>query len=137
MEGAVKIRQALGLTFFTCLALPNALAIPQHGTAENGYWPMGYNGDTFTGVVTATDDTSRSITLTYTNPKKGKRETLTASFREGYAARWSDGTTRQIKPSDFKIGTRLKIYYLETTHKVNGQKVKTLWIWRFKTVADN
>lgn len=133
----MKIRLALGLTFFICLAPSHALAISQHGSAENGYYPAGYNGDTFTGVVTATDDASRSITLTYTHPKKGKTETLTASFREGYAARWSDGTTHQIKPSDFKIGRRLKIYYMETTQKVNGQRVKTLSILKFETVADN
>ncbi|MGH9432760.1 MAG: hypothetical protein ACRD3T_14550 [Terriglobia bacterium] len=115
----------------------NAVAQPQYGTAENGYWPMGYHGDTFTGVVTAADDASRSITLTYTNPKNGKTETLTASFKKGYMARWSDGSNHQVKPSDFKIGSHLKIYYTTQEHKVNGKRVKTTSILLFKTVAGN
>jgi hypothetical protein len=127
---SMKIRLLAALS--VCLTFSNALAVAQRGTAESGYWPMGYHGDTFTGVLTSADDSSRSITLTYTNPKNGKTETLTAAFREGYAAKWSDGTTHQIKPSDFRLGTRLKIYYMEKDQKVNGEKVKTYTIWRFK-----
>ena len=132
----MKSSLSLAIVFLACLA-SSALAGPQHGTAESGYWPMGYNGDTFTGVLTASDDASRCITLTYTNPRKQKTETLTAVFRDGYTVRWSDGTTRQIKPSDLKIGSHLKIYYLTKERKVKGQKVKTYTIWQFKTVADS
>jgi len=64
----------------------------QHGTAENGMFPPGYQGDTFTGVVTATDDTSREITLTYGNPKNHNAETLVAVLEDGYTARWKDGS---------------------------------------------
>ncbi len=38
----------------------------QHGSAPDGYYPPGYSGDTWTGEVVSTDDTTREITLTYT-----------------------------------------------------------------------
>jgi hypothetical protein len=111
-------------------------ALPQSGTAESGYWPMGYRGDTFTGNVTSADDDSRTITLTYTNPKNGKTETLTASIVKGYTAKWKDGTLRQIKPSDIPIGTRIKVYYMTKEDKVEGKKVKTSSIFQIAGVPN-
>jgi len=113
-----------------------ALAEPQHGTAENGYYPPGYTGDTFTGVVTSTDDASRSITLTYTNPKNGKKETLVGLIPEGYTARWKDATLHEVKPSDIPTGTRLKVYYMTTERKVEGKKVKSVTIFQIAGVPN-
>lgn len=118
-----------------CFASSGSLAVPQHGTAAPGFYPLGYAGDTFTGVVTATDDTSRLITLTYTNPRNGKSESLAAYLKEEAKARWSDGTMHPLKPSDFKAGTHLKIWYLERQQKINGQKVRINTIWDFKIVS--
>ena len=111
-------------------------ALPQHGEAESGYWPLGYHGDTFTGNVTSVDDDSRSITLTYTNPKNGKTETLPGSIVKPYTAKWKDGTLRQIKPSDIPIGTRLKVYYMTAENKVGGKKVKTISIFQIAGVPN-
>ncbi len=129
-------RLVLAITCVIGLSLcaMNAGAVPQHGTAKDGYYPPGYAGDTFTGVVTAADDASRSITLTYTNPKNDKPETLTASFKTDFKARMSDGTVHPVKPSDFPLGTNLKIYYMTAEHKVEGKKVKTLSILSFRAV---
>src|SRR5215469_5014284 len=110
-------------------AATHVVARPQHGAAENGYYPLQYAGDTFTGVVTAVDDASRSITLTYTNPTNAKTETLVASISEGYTAHWKDGTLHEVKPSDIPTGTRLKVYYMTTERKVEGKKVKTATIF--------
>ena len=49
-----------------------ANAYAQKGTAEPDYYPMGYNGDTWTGEVTATDDSKREITISF--KKKDKEE---------------------------------------------------------------
>ena len=112
------------------------LPMPQHGTGENGYYPLGYQGDTFTGTVTAADDASRTITLTYTNPKSNKTETLTASIEEGYTAHWKDGTIHEVKPSDIPIGSHLKVYYMTIEHKVDGKKVKTITIFEIAGVPN-
>jgi hypothetical protein len=114
----------------------SALGWPQHGTAESGYWPIGYGGDTFTGFVTSLDDTSRTVTLTYVRPKDGKTETLTGSIEEGYTAKWKDGSLHQIKPSDIPIGTRLKVYYMAKQTKVEGKKVKSISIFEIAGVPN-
>ena len=53
----------------------------QHGTAADGYFPVGYEGDTWTGAVTTTDDTTRTVNLTYSSKKK--TETFTGVLKEG------------------------------------------------------
>jgi len=80
-----------------------AFARAQHGTAENGMYPLGYHGDTFIGAVTAVNDASRTITLTYTDPKHGKTETMRAVIEDGYTAHWKDGTAHEVKPSDIPV----------------------------------
>jgi hypothetical protein len=116
--------------------MPHASARPQRGTAENGYYPPGHQGDTFTGAVTAADDPSRAITLTYTNLKSGKTETLIALLEEGYTAHWKDGTLHEVKPSDIPVGTHLKVYYMTAEHKADGKKTKTTTIFEIAGVPN-
>ena len=99
-------------------------AIAQHGTAESGYWPMGYNGDTWTGVVTAVDDATREITLAYVGKKK--TETFVCTLPDPFNVK-ANGTDRALKPSDIPLGTRLKIYYMKKTVKTaSGKKDENL-----------
>lgn len=126
----------VGAALFVCLASSNALANPQHGTAENGYYPPGYAGDTFAGAVTAVDDASRTITLVYTDSKGRKSENLVGVIEEGYTAHWKDGTLHEVKPSDVPIGTHLKVYYMASEHKVDGKKVKTVTIFEIAGVPN-
>jgi hypothetical protein len=93
----------------------------QHGTAAGGYYPAGYEGDTWTGVVTTTDDTTRTITLTYSSKKK--TETFTGVLKEGCCkVKMSDGTVQELKPSTLSPGRRLMVYYIPRTTKVDGKK---------------
>jgi hypothetical protein len=96
----------------------------QHRTAENGYYPANYNGDTFTGVVNSTNDATREVTLTYKDPNKGKTETLVCTLDDGYTFKFMDGTTRELKPSDFKWGAVFKVYYTVRVKKVDGKKTR-------------
>jgi hypothetical protein len=63
----------------------------QHGSASNGYYPMGYSGDTWTGEVVSTDDTTREITLKYANEKKS--ETFTVLLKDNFQVQMKDGST--------------------------------------------
>src|SRR5215472_9958424 len=117
--------------FLAFLIIP--LARAQKGEAESGYWPLGYNGTTWTGQVTAVNDGTREITLTYTNKKGDKTETFIGVLKAGLDARMADGSSREIKPSDFPIGTRITVYYMTDIKKVNGKKVETNTIFKFKT----
>jgi hypothetical protein len=95
----------------------------QKGTAESDYYPMGYNGDTWTGEVTATDDGKREITLSY--KKKDKEETFTGVLEEGYAVKMKDGSMHKLKVSEIPTGTRIKVYYMTQTKKdASGSKIK-------------
>ncbi len=123
--------QKLFLGLSICLLLPLS-AHAQHGTAENGYWPMGFNGDTWTGVVSAANDDTREITLTYT--KGDKTQTFTGVLQEGYNVKANDGTPHHLKVSEIPLGTRLKVYYMAREHKVEGRKVKYNEVFRLVSV---
>jgi hypothetical protein len=100
-----------------------ANAYAQKGAAEPDYYPMGYNGDTWTGEVTATDDIKRKITLSY--KKKDKEETFVGVLEEGYAVKMKDGSMRELKVSEVPTGTRIKVYYITETKKdASGAKTK-------------
>jgi len=100
-----------------------ANAHAQKGAAEPDYYPMGYNGDTWTGEVTATDDGKREITLSY--KKKDKEETFIGVLEEGYSVKMKDGSMRELKVSEIPSGTRIKVYYMTKTKKdASGAKIK-------------
>jgi hypothetical protein len=100
-----------------------ANAQAQKGTAESDYYPMGYNGDTWTGEVTATDGNKREITLIY--KKKDKEETFVGVLEEGYAVKMKDGSMHVLKVSEIPAGMRIKVYYMSKTKKdASGVKTK-------------
>lgn len=119
----------LGMTL--CLLFPT-LGQAQHGTAENGYWPMGFNGDTWTGVVSATNDDTREITMTFT--KNEKTQTFVGELEEGHPVKSKDGTEHVLKVSEIPLGTRLRVYYMARERKVEGRKVKFYRIIRLVSV---
>lgn len=94
----------------------------QRGTAERGYYPLGYRGSTFTGTVTSTNDDTREITLKYTDPKKGKAEIFVGVLEEGYTLEGKDGTLHQLKPSKIRPGARIKVYYMRKKKRLAGRK---------------
>ena len=83
---------------------------------------MDYGGSTFTGTVTATNNATREVTLSFTNPKNGKTETFIGVLREGYTVKLSNGILHEIKPSEMRLGARFKVYYQPETKKVGGKK---------------
>jgi hypothetical protein len=144
-----RIFTALFLTLAWC-----GVAEAQKGTASLGYYPFGYNGDTWTGVVTAVDNDKREITLTYS--KGSKTQTFVATLTEGPFGWMKDeqgdrvfvvfpedekkdkGDKGKPAPStkDFDLSEMLErratVYYMARENKVNGQKVKVNTIIRIK-----
>ncbi len=102
----------------------------QHGTAPNGYFPMGYAGDTWTGEVSAVNDDNREITLVY---KSGKTtEAFVGVLQQGYKVKLKDGSLAELKVSTIPTGTRLRVYYMAKSRKVNGKKEKFYEIFRME-----
>jgi hypothetical protein len=118
---------ALALLFF---AFPT-VASGQHGTAENGYYPVGYDGDTWTGAVTNVNDEAREITLTYT--KGDKTESFQGELEKGYKVKLKDGTMHEMRVSEIPLGTRLKVYYVTRWRKIDGKKTKYNEIFRLQS----
>src|SRR2546421_4568821 len=57
---------------FLILSSLNGVALAQKGTAPPGFYPSGFNGDTWSGEVTAVDETKREMTLTHGKDEKAK-----------------------------------------------------------------
>lgn len=53
-----------------CLALSAVATFGQKGKAGGDFYPLGYPGDVWKGVVTAFDNEHRTLTLTYGKDKK-------------------------------------------------------------------
>jgi len=107
----------------------------QKGTARSGYYPMGYNGDIFSGEFVPSDDAS-SIKLIY---KKGsKMESFDGRVETACQAptQASPHTTKELHLSAIPAGTALTAYYIPTTVTVDGKKIHTNLIWgiRFDSV---
>jgi hypothetical protein len=129
-------RQVFSVTFLALVGavLLTTAASAQHGEAEPGYYPQAYVGDTWQGNVTAVDDQARTITLTYT--KGSKSQTFTVRFAPGLAVSYSDGTSKELKPSDIPIGAMADAYYTNYSEKVGGKKtdVHEAFLVRVKTI---
>ena len=110
------IKRCLWMTMMVCLGF--SLAVAQHGSAPDGYYPLGYGRDIFTGLVTATDDSTQSITIEYSKGKK--HETFAGRFDKPCSIPTKD--SNPMKASDIPSGTDLTAYYNHKTKKVGGQK---------------
>lgn len=81
-------------------------------------------GNTFAGQVVSSNETTREITITYTDKDKNKTETFVGVLKPGYQVRLHDGTTRDLEMSEIKPGVRLRVVYKEKSDNVGGKKVK-------------
>jgi hypothetical protein len=118
------------------------IAIPanaQHGQASTGYYPQGYSGDTWTGVVTAVNESTGEFTLTYT--KGNKTQTFTGVPQEGYTVAPKHGSEvgpeRPLKPSDIHIGKTFTVLYIPVTNKVDGNKVTVNVVFYIDAIPNN
>ncbi|MDQ3907032.1 MAG: hypothetical protein M3268_01680 [Acidobacteriota bacterium] len=116
-------------------------AAAQKGTAESGYYISGYNGDTWTGEVTAVDNDKRELTLTYVNGKK--TQTFVVTVPDGpfgwskdssgdrvllfvapdKKAKAAQADTERPDLKEF-VGHRIKVYYVEKEKKDGDHKIK-------------
>jgi hypothetical protein len=120
---------------FTLLLLTSPWVAAQHGTAPAGYYPHGYFGDTWTGEVVSVDDTTREITLSYS--KKNKIQTFVATLPPEFTVATNQSKQHKLKPSDIPLGTRVIVFYIPKTSKVNGNKVKINEVFIIKTVSQD
>jgi len=110
--------------------LCTGISVAQHGTAEPDYYPSGFNGDTWTGEVTAVTEDTREFTLTYT--KGTDTKTFVGLLPQGYTVKMKDGRNHEVKMSEL-IGMRIKAYYITKKKKdANGVKTETHEVFQIK-----
>jgi hypothetical protein len=85
-------------------------------------------GDAWTGVVVASSDDTREVTLSH--PDKNKTDTFVGILAEGYKVRLKDGSQRELKVSELKPGMRIRVFYKTKTEYVAGRSVKVQRIHR-------
>ena len=119
------------LIFIVVLTLfSTGISVAQHGTAEPDYYPPGFNGDTWTGEVTAASEDTREFTLTYT--KGNDTQTFVGILPQGYTVKMKDGRNYEIKMAEL-MGMRIKAYYITKKKKdANGVKTETHEVFKIK-----
>lgn len=115
---------------FALILLCTGIAAAQHGTAEPGYYPSGFNGDTWTGEVTAVTEDTREFTLTYT--KGTETRTFVGVLPKGYTVKMKDGRDYEIKMTEL-MGMRIRAYYITKKKKdATGAKTETHEVFKIK-----
>lgn len=123
------------MAFAACILLALAdLLHAQHGEAGNGYFPLGYAGDTWTGEVSEVNDDTREIALVYNGPRK--TETFVGVLQQGYKAKLKDGSLAEVKVSLDPYRRRMKGYYMAKERKVSGRKERFYEIFRIDFLAN-
>jgi hypothetical protein len=120
---------------FLGILLFSGAVFAQHGTAPNGYYPAGYTGNTWTGVVSNVDEAAGEFTLTYT--KGSKTETFVGVPEEGYVVAPKDGPQRPLKLSDIHVGRTMTVFYNVVTSKADGKKVTTNSVININSIPNN
>jgi hypothetical protein len=81
-------------------------------------------GNAFQGVVVSSNETTREITITYTDTAKNQTETFVGVLKQGYLVKLRDGTQRELQMSEIKPGVRVRVLYKEKSDNVAGKKIK-------------
>ena len=104
----------LVLLLFSC----ESVAFGQYGIAPNGYYPPNYDGNIFTGRVTAVDEVSEEITISFENGKS--TETFVAHLQQACAVPSKDG--KPMTALDVPIGTDVTAYFQTVRKEGNSSK---------------
>ena len=112
------------------------VSFAQHGTAEHGYYPASYHGETWSGTLTAVNDRSREMTLSYADKKDKAPQTFIGVLQENYVVKAKDGREIELKPSMIPLSTLLTVYYNVTSKKEDGKKIKINAIFLIKGIPN-
>ena len=113
------------LTLFALIAF-QASASGQEGKAPAGWYPEGFKGHTFTGVLQSVNESTHHIRLTHSVGYK--TEVFVGELRKGYTTRFPNGTTGPLKVSDLPIGTHLTVYHMGEAKGSGWRKVHQVFL---------
>jgi hypothetical protein len=102
------------------LLLPTSSSA-QHGTADNGYFPSGYIGDTWSGVVSSVAPATKEVSLVYTH--HGKTAVFQGILSKGTRVQANgDKKKQQIVSEGISVGAHIRVYYMpnQTSDDLGG-----------------
>ena len=100
--------------------LCTGIGFAQYGTAPNGYYPSGYGGDIFTGSVSAVDEATGQITVSFHTKKK--TETFVGHLQKSCDVPSKDGNP--MTALDLPIGTDVSVFFVTSVRKEGNTAVK-------------
>jgi hypothetical protein len=118
-----KVKRLLALCV---LIASQAAASGQEGKAPSGWYPEGYKGHTFTGVLQSVDESTHHFRLTHAVGYK--TDVFVGVLAKGYTTHFPEGTTRPLKVSDLPIGTNLTVYYMGEAKGSGWRKVHKVFL---------
>ena len=118
-----KVKRLLTLS---ALIAFQGLASGQEGKAPTGWYPEGYKGHTFTGVLQSVDESTHHLRLTHAAGYK--TEVFVGVLVKGYTTHLPDGSTRPLKVSDLPIGEHLTVYYMGEAKGSGWRKVHKVFL---------
>jgi hypothetical protein len=118
-----QVKRILALSALLAL---HALASGQEGRAPTGWYPEGFKGHTFTGVLQSVDESTHHIRLTHATGYK--TEVFVGALVKGYTTHLPDGTTRRLKVSDLPVGEKLTVYYMGEAKGSGWRKVHNVFL---------
>jgi len=92
----------------------------QAGSAPNGFYPAGYSGATFTGVVEKAEGDPKQVNLVYT--KGNKTERFEGRLEADCVWKSKDGAMHTFTPLQVPKDTVLTVFYMGSEKKSNGDK---------------
>jgi hypothetical protein len=108
---------------------PLVLVLPanaQKGRAPNGYYPVDFQGDIFTGRAEAARPNLEELTLVYTKGKK--TEHWVGRLESSCSLKDKAGQVHTMHVSDMFEGDLLTVFYVARTIKADNVKTTTNWI---------
>jgi hypothetical protein len=122
-DAPTKVKRLL--TLFALVTF-QAAANAQEGKAPTGWYPEGFKGHTFTGVLQSVDESTHHIRLTHASGYK--TDVFVGALVKGYTTHLPDGTTRLLKVSDLPIGEHLTVYYMGEAKGSGWRKVHKVFL---------
>ena len=100
----------------------------QRGVAEPGYYPIGYNGDIFTGNFVSSGN-ANEVKLVYKHGSK--TESFEGTIQSSCHAPIKDKPSeeKELNLTSVPDGTVLTVFYTPEKIKVDGKKVRTNLVW--------
>lgn len=92
-------------------------------------------GDIVIGEVTAKDEATREITLTY--PGKEGTESFSGFLVDDYKLRMAEGSLRELNLSELVPGMYIRMYYKSGSAKVGGQEKKINKITKIEVLGND